>query len=345
VDAVNATRVTFARSSARVKENLSAGETARPSWWPLLSTAPYWAWLGFCAHRRRARWEQVAVAVGLTALACGGARSRRVFQAVAPLGAVGLLYDAMRLVKNVGLREDNVHLADLRAYELAWFGVGSRRSRQTLQDWFQAHRSAALDVFCAIPYATFLYIVFGYTLYLFHRDRDAQRRFAWGFLLLNVAGYLTYHLYPAAPPWYFHKYGNKVILSAHPEPGPNLARVDAMLGIGYFKAFYARGSDVFGAMPSLHVSYPLLMIFEGWRLHGPLGRGLLVAFYGSMCFSAVYLDHHWVIDVVAGSMYALGVGAVMRRVIPVNGEEPAKLAIVRQSGLPLVLHRGNVRVS
>ena len=28
-----------------------------------------------------------------------------------------------------------------------------------------------------------------------------MRRFAWTFFFLNVAGFLTYHLYPAAPPW------------------------------------------------------------------------------------------------------------------------------------------------
>jgi membrane-associated phospholipid phosphatase len=39
-----------------------------------------------------------------------------------------------------------------------------------------------------------------------------------------------------------------------------------------------------------------------------------------MCFSAVYLDHHWVIDVVLGSGYALGAGAAMRSLIPLSTE-------------------------
>jgi hypothetical protein len=136
--------------------------------------------------------------------------------------------------------------------------------------------------------------------------------------LLNVAGFATYHLYPAAPPWYFHKYGCTVHLAAIPDCGPNLKRVDAMVGIPYFARFYSRASEVFGAVPSLHVAYPLLMIVEGWRLHGRTGRALLLSFYGSMCFAAVYLDHHWVIDIVAGSGYALAVGAIMRRLVPVT---------------------------
>jgi membrane-associated phospholipid phosphatase len=265
----------------------------------------------------------VAIAVAATGLAYGTSRTRRSFLAVAPLSAVGLLYDAMSLVHNVGLREDKVHVGNLRALELRWFGVGKGRARRTLQDWFQSRRVPALDLLCAVPYATFLYVVLGYALYLQRREVTAQRRFAWGFLSLNVAGYVTYHLYPAAPPWYFHKYGDFVHLRARPEPGPNLARVDAMLGIRYFASFYARGSHVFGAMPSLHVAYPLLMILEGWRLHRTTGRAMLVLFYSSMCFSAVYLDHHWVVDVVAGSAYALAADAVMRLAFP--GDRPVPL--------------------
>jgi len=54
------------------------------------------------------------------------------------------------------------------------------------------------------------------------------------------------------------------------------------------------------------------MIIEGWARHRVLGRILLVAFYVSMCFSAAYLDHHWILDLVAGSAYALLVAGAIR---------------------------------
>jgi membrane-associated phospholipid phosphatase len=41
---------------------------------------------------------------------------------------------------------------------------------------------------------------------------------------------------------------------------------------------------------------------------------LLIGFYLSMCFAAVYLDHHWVFDVVVGSLYAIVVSSLVRRV-------------------------------
>src|SRR5260221_4921147 len=126
-----------------------------------------------------------------------------------------------------------------------------------------------------------------------------------------MGGFLTYHLFPAAPPWYYHQHRCAVDLSAAASAGPNLLRVDTFLGIPYFASLYGRSSDVFGAIPSLHVAYPLLMATSGWRLHHALGRTLLVFFYTWMCFSAVYLDHHWVIDILVGSFYALAAALVL----------------------------------
>jgi hypothetical protein len=282
---------------------------------PLLPVTPYWFWVTVWLYLGGLRWEHLAIAIAATALAYGNVRTKRWFMGLIPLSAVALFYDAMRFVKNIGLTPSNVHVCDLRKVELRWFGVGSGSARTTLQDWFQSHASVKVDLIGALPYGLYLYIVIGYAIYLIGRDFAAQQRFAWGFFLLNVAGFATYHLYPAAPPWYFHRYGCAVDLSALPSPGPNLTRVDALLGFPYFHSFYARSSDVFGAVPSLHVAYPLLMIVEGWRLHGRVGRGLLALFYASMCFAATYLDHHWIVDIVVGSAYALVVGWFMRHVI------------------------------
>jgi membrane-associated phospholipid phosphatase len=75
---------------------------------------------------------------------------------------------------------------------------------------------------------------------------------------------------------------------------------------------YGRSSDVFGAMPSLHVAYPLLIVLEGYGVFGPLGLFASVVFALLMAVGAVYLDHHWVLDVVAGLAYALTVQGLLR---------------------------------
>jgi len=280
--------------------------------WPSL---PFWLLAAFWAVQGKLRWDHLALALLATFLAYWSDWTRRLCLGTLPLGLVGVLYDSMRVVKNVGLTRDNVHVCDVRAIDQRFFGVELNGTRATWHDYLQQHATPFWDVYCAIPYAIFLGVMVVYAVYLFRRDYPALQRFAWSFLALNVAGFITYHVYPAAPPWYFHRYGCVVDLATHASEGPNLARVDSWLGMPFFAGMYGRSSDVFGAVPSLHVAYPLLLLIEGFRRHRWLGRVLLVWFYLSMCFAAVYLDHHWVFDIVIGSLYAVVVAALIRRVL------------------------------
>jgi membrane-associated phospholipid phosphatase len=281
--------------------------------------------------RSELRWDHVAIALFATALAFGPRAARRLFRGVLPLGLVGLCYDAMRFVEHVGLSESTVHVCDLRELELRWFGMTVSGQRMTVHDWLQPRAAIWLDVICAVPYGAFLLLVFGYCVYLFTRNFDAQQRFAWAFLGVNLAGFVTYHLYPAAPPWYFHRYECTVDLTAAASAGPNLTRVDALLGVPYFAGLYGRASDVFGAFPSLHVAYPTLMLAIGWRVQGALGRALLALFLVWMSCAAVYLDHHWVIDIVAGIGYGLAgaFAAVRLAPLPVAARLAARRASLR----------------
>ena len=89
--------------------------------------------------------------------------------------------------------------------------------------------------------------------------------------------------------------------------------MDARLGVHYFAGMYGRASDVFGAMPSLHVAYALIVVLEGWAVMRNGWRVASIAFFAAMCFSAVYLDHHWVLDVIAGVIYCIAVVGFARR--------------------------------
>jgi len=281
--------------------------------WPLLPTAPFWLLSAFWAVQGKLRWDHLALAVFATVLAYSSTWSKRLYLGILPIGLVGVLYDSMRAVKNVGLTPGNVHVCDLRAIDQRLFGLELNGVRTTVHDYLQLHATPFWDYYFAIPYATFLWVMVVYAVYLFRRDYPALQRFTWSFLVMNVAGFITYHLYPAAPPWYYHQHGCVVDLATHASEGPNLARVDAWLGISFFSGMYGRSSDVFGAVPSLHVAYPLLLLLDGFRRHRWLGRSLLIWFYLSMCCAAVYLDHHWVFDIVVGSLYAVVVSSLIRR--------------------------------
>jgi inositol phosphorylceramide synthase catalytic subunit len=269
--------------------------------------APFVLWtLGWLAAGK-VRWEHVLLGVLVPVLAYTSAKTKRLFIGLLPFALLGLIYDAMRWVKNVGLTPERVHLCDLRALDMRIASVTVDGAPGTVHDWVQAHTSPALDVACAVPYGTFIYVTVAFAVFLYAKDYARMRMFGWTFLILNIAGFVTYHVYPAAPPWYFHAHGCSVDLGAHASEGANLARVDALMGIGYFRGFYGRSSDVFGAVPSLHVSYPFLMVLFGWPVLRWPGRAFAIVFFAAMCTAAVYLDHHWIIDVLLGLAYTVAV--------------------------------------
>jgi membrane-associated phospholipid phosphatase len=307
-----------------------------PAWrrlralWPgltILAPAPFLLHGAWSLSRGAFRWENGAMILVVCALFVGGARAKKLLLGAYPLGVVGLLYTSMKTVENVGVSPSRVHLCDLRSAELAVFGITAGGQRMTLQDWWQGHSAPALDVLCAVPYGTFLFAIVACAVWLYFRDYPRMQRFGWCYLAINVAGFVTYHLYPAAPPWYFHTHGCVVDIAAHATEGPNLARVDAWLGVPYFAGMYGRASDVFGAMPSLHVSYALLIALLAWPVARAPGRVASAAFFAVMCFGAVYLDHHWVIDVVAGVVYCLLVVAASELIVRRRATRVAKVSV------------------
>jgi hypothetical protein len=273
--------------------------------WPRggwLLPLPFVAWSASRLAVGEVRWEQVALMIVMPSLAWTSQRTRRLFVAVLPLAMLGLTYDLMRYAERLGVTASRVHVCDLRDVDAGLFG----RPGWTVHDWFQAHPNAWLDRFCAVPYGTFLFVTVGFALVLYVRAPVAAvMRFGWTFFAASLLGFVTYHLYPAAPPWYFHAHGCQVDLATHASEGPGLERVDAWLGVPFFHGMYGRASDVFGCVPSLHVAYPLLIVIEGWRWLRWPSRLATVFFAAWMSFAAVYLDHHWIVDVVLGWLYCV----------------------------------------
>jgi inositol phosphorylceramide synthase catalytic subunit len=286
--------------------------------WPLFFS--YWAVL--LAALGMLRWDHVAIAVAVLLVAFFGPRSKRFITAFAGYLLVAWMHDAARFIRYVGLSETRVLLCTLRDAEASLFGIKAAGQTETLQDYFFAHHAIAADLFFSVPYALFIYIAAFYAIYLYVADPRACARYCWAFAALNFAAIVTYHALPAAPPWYFHKYGCTVDLSAHAFEGAALARVDALFGLSYFHGFYSRAASIFGALPSLHVAYPVLIAYEGWRRHGRLGRTLALFYVVWMCCAAVYLDHHWILDVLLGWAYAAVILLAIRQLLPLRATVP-----------------------
>jgi membrane-associated phospholipid phosphatase len=229
-------------------------------------------------------------------------KSRLFLKLFLPFVLTGVIFDSMRYFYWQGIA-GRVHVAEPYLLERAWFGVGGR----TLNEIFLEHHWDALDLACGFAYLVYVAEYILLAVVLFFRGRlDAAVTFARCFLLVNVMGFATYFVYPAAPPWYVTQYG---LGPARMDVRPAAAaaqRFDALLGTHFFDSMYGRGVDVFGAIPSLHVAYPLIAVLLSFRvLELRWACGPTVLFFLLMCLSAVYLQHHYVIDVVLGIVYAL----------------------------------------
>jgi membrane-associated phospholipid phosphatase len=240
-------------------------------------------------------------------------RTRLFLKTFFPLVLVGVAFDSMRYYYWPGI-EGRVHVLEPYQFERAWFGIGGR----TLNEIFLEHHWPALDLATGFAYFAFAAEYVLLAMLLFFRGRvDAAGTMAWCFLLVNVMGFATYFVYPAAPPWWVTSYG----LGAMPvpiDPAPAAAvRFDALLGIHLFQNVYSSGIDVFGAYPSLHVSYPFLALVFAFRYRELRWARIPAAlFFVLVCLSAVYLQHHYVTDVVLGIAYAavaLGVVLLLER--------------------------------
>jgi membrane-associated phospholipid phosphatase len=267
------------------------------------------------------RWDHVLVAGSFLVLAYAHDLTRRFLLSFMGFYAIALLYDSGRFLSDLGVTEARVINCGLYEVERSLFGFTDGGQRVTVQDYFQSHHALAADAFFAVPYATFLAVSVLFAVWLFLKDPKAATRFSWAFFILNVLGTLTYHLAPRAPPWYLHRYGCAIHLDVAAYEGSALARVDALTGLYYFRGFYSRSTEILGALPSLHVAYPLALVLEGWRRLAKPGRGLAVFYFAWMCGAAVYLDHHWMFDVLLGWSYAVIAFAAMRRIVPVEARE------------------------
>ena len=132
--------------------------------------------------------------------AYGTPRMQRFFDGLLPVFFLGLVYDAMRFVQNVGLSPERVHVCDLRALDMRVASVEMNGVRTSVHDWLQAHATPTLDLYFAIPYGTFVYASVAFGIYADVKDYPALQRQGWTFLTVNLVGFVTYHLVPAAPP-------------------------------------------------------------------------------------------------------------------------------------------------
>jgi hypothetical protein len=250
--------------------------------------------------------DVLVVGFGLAALLLG--RGRLFLRDWIPFVVLLFAYELMRgVADDAGLPLHSTDLAT--ADRLVAFG---HLPTQVLQDALRP--AAGIDVVALL--ATVVYMLHfalplatGFVLWV--ARRPLYYDFVAALILLSVAGFATYLLLPAAPPWYLAQHG----MLAGPDGRPVIAYLKpgafetlaAALGFdgryAYSALFGSVNPNAVAAFPSLHVAYPFLAFLVLRRAFGRIGW-LAFGYTLLVAFSVVYTGDHWVIDAVAGMAFA-----------------------------------------
>lgn len=147
-------------------------------------------------------------------------------------------------------------------------------------------------------------IISAWVLWHTVRDRRLFYRFAVVFTVLNILGFATFVAVPTAPPWYVNEYGFAQPPAEFKGHGAgSLINFDEKIGFPLFENLYRRmNPNRFAAFPSLHAAYALLVFIFLTRRYR--WRALPAVIYPiGVSIGAVYLVHHYIVDLLAGYLY------------------------------------------
>lgn len=208
-----------------------------------------------------------------------------------------IIFDYMKAFPNY--RFAPVHTQSLYDAEKSLFGIVQNGIRMTPNEYWLQHPNTVLDVLSGFFYLCWIPVPLAFGAFLFWKNRQMFLHFAFTFFFVNLIGWLGYYTYPAAPPWYVHLHGF-AFDPATPGNVAGLARFDQYFGVRIFSSLYAKSSNVFAAMPSLHSAYPAIVLYYSIRSRLGLMSVLFALITAGIWFAAVYTSHHYVLDVLAG---------------------------------------------
>ncbi|MGH8862191.1 MAG: phosphatase PAP2 family protein [Jatrophihabitantaceae bacterium] len=249
----------------------------------------------------------IVVGLAISRLGTGWRRLGQVLLDWLPFTLVLTAYDKTRAVADaIGMP---LHEADVVGWERALFD-GNIPTVWMQQHLFDPQHVYWYDAVFTLVYTSHFIATPALAAVLWLRDRTAWLRFIARVVLLSITGLATYILFPEAPPWLAFRDG--VI---HEQVGRLSARGWIWLHAGDLRATLDHaqqdGTNPVAAMPSLHVAFACLVaIFVAGRMRSTW-RWLLVLYPVAMGVTLVYCGEHYVVDLVAGALYAVAVHLAM----------------------------------
>ena len=137
--------------------------------------------------------------------------------------------------------------------------------------------------------------------YLWIKDRQQYWKFIVALLTLSFAAFITFLIFPAAPPWYAAQKAGLI------QVYKIIDYVVRSVGWGWHlsQIYYQINPNPVAAIPSLHSAYPWL-VYLALRQFNKKLSWFFLPYPFLVWLSVVYLGEHYVIDVLAGIVYSSG---------------------------------------
>lgn len=190
-----------------------------------------------------------------------------------------------------------IHVADMVNLERSIFGFIPGVELQKF--FFNPNHIAPWDILATIIDFLHFPLPLLVAFYLWIHDKKAYWKFVIALLFLSFSGFLTFLIFPAAPPWYAAQ--NDHLIHIYKIIDYVIAHYGAQWNISTI--YHELNPNPVAAMPSLHSAYPWLAFLALRNFSKKIGYIFLV--YPILVWiSVVYLGEHYVIDVIAGIIYA-----------------------------------------
>lgn len=174
-----------------------------------------------------------------------------------------------------------------------------------LSNILSAHTHPVLDLLAWLPYGLGHFgapLVCSIFLFFFAAPGTTPI-FARCFGYLALVGVTTQLVFPCTPPWYERQHGLEPAHYGMPGSPAGLARVDQLLGVDMYTTSFTTAPVPFGAFPSLHAADATIeALFMSYAF--PRFRLLFVGYVAWIWWATMYLNHHYAVDLVAGSLLA-----------------------------------------
>lgn len=217
-----------------------------------------------------------------------------VLKKLGPFVALLLVYESFRgMVPKLNTRVNFMWMPEV---DRAMFG---QLPTATLQSWLWKGSAQWYDFVFYIAYMLHFILPIALVLVVWKKHIKHYWNVITAYLTLTFSGFITYLLFPAAPPWMASEKG--LI-----EPITRVSSsVFAALGITDFPSLYNKMSpNPVAAVPSLHSAYATLFSLFIFKIFGKKWGAVSLVYPILIYTGTVYQGEHYVIDAILGIIYA-----------------------------------------